>query len=328
MVKVSVIIPVYNSGVYLRTCLDSVLNQSLEEIEVIAIDDASTDNSLAILKDYQQRYPKLRVLHNQVNLGQGKTRNIGLAAAQGDYISFVDSDDYIQKDMLQSMYACATKDQDIDVVSTSIMFVKDDYYRHEFIPNHSRGRIIDVIHHPAEILNETPSCCDKLFKKTYIKDKRFLDTLWEDAAFSYSSLFNAQKIGHLDDINFFYRKSMDKGVSAKGFNFNPQVFDVFKVTDYIKNETIKSGRYELLKEEITYVLVKICLQRVSEIFHWNIRECDKEKLCLLMNREIENKCGDWQSLDQDILSSYMGIVELDKFKTIVNANKRGCCEIK
>lgn len=105
-IGVSIIIPVYNSEKHLARCLDSVLNQSLCETEVICINDGSTDSSLEILRHYQHVHENMIVL-DQKNAGPSAARNAGIAAAQGKYIAFVDSDDYIEREMYQTMYSIA-----------------------------------------------------------------------------------------------------------------------------------------------------------------------------------------------------------------------------
>ena len=99
MYKLSIIVPVFNSGAYLKDCLDSLVSQSLKDIEIICIDDASTDESLDILKSYSLKYPQIKVLKNKTNMGQGYTRNIGIKEASGLHIGFVDSDEYVSKAM-------------------------------------------------------------------------------------------------------------------------------------------------------------------------------------------------------------------------------------
>ena len=107
-VKISVIIPVYNVEKYLCKCLDSILNQTLKEIEVICVNDGSTDNSLSILEDYAKKDTRLKII-NQPNQGQSTARNNGIKSAVGKYIGFVDSDDWIDEDFYESLYAAAEK---------------------------------------------------------------------------------------------------------------------------------------------------------------------------------------------------------------------------
>ena len=102
-IKVSVIIPVYNAERYLRECLDSVINQTLQDIEIICVDDGSTDNSLALLKEYQEKDNRIKILE-QENKGAGAARNLGLQNSIGDYVIFFDSDDYCKKGTLELLY--------------------------------------------------------------------------------------------------------------------------------------------------------------------------------------------------------------------------------
>lgn len=104
MHKVSVIIPVYNAEKYLRRCLNSVCGQSLKEIEIICIDDCSSDNSLEILKEYAKNYPNLKVLHLEKNGGESAARNAGLALATGEYLGFVDNDDEVDLNFFEKLY--------------------------------------------------------------------------------------------------------------------------------------------------------------------------------------------------------------------------------
>ena len=101
--KVSVIVPVYNTSAYLRECLDSIINQTLKEIEVICVDDGSTDGSLDILKEYAKKDKRFTIITQQ-NTSAGAARNAGLVVAKGEYLSFLDSDDFFAPEMLEEMY--------------------------------------------------------------------------------------------------------------------------------------------------------------------------------------------------------------------------------
>ena len=104
MSKVSVIIPVYNAQDYLERCLFSVCNQTLEDIEIICVNDASTDKSINILNQYAQKYSNIKVIDCKVNGGESKARNIGLEKATGEYLGFVDNDDEIDLDFYEKLY--------------------------------------------------------------------------------------------------------------------------------------------------------------------------------------------------------------------------------
>ena len=117
MCKISIIVPVYNSEKYLRRCLDSLQNQSFKDIEIIIVNDGSTDNSQQIIDEYCN--DRRIVCYNQKNSGQAAARNFGLHNANGDFILFVDSDDYVELDFCEKMYFTIIKGYDI---------VLSDYY--------------------------------------------------------------------------------------------------------------------------------------------------------------------------------------------------------
>ncbi|MEI0607953.1 glycosyltransferase family 2 protein [Brachyspira pulli] len=126
MIKVSVIIPVYNVEKYLEKCLDSVINQTLKEIEIICIDDCSSDSSYSILERYSHKDSRIVVLKNEINKGSGRTRNIGINIAKGEYIAFIDSDDFVDSKYLELLYHTGNK-FDADLINTeSIYFCNEN----------------------------------------------------------------------------------------------------------------------------------------------------------------------------------------------------------
>ena len=121
--KVSVIIPVYNVEKYLAKCIESVINQTLTEIEIICVDDGSTDLCPKILDEYASKDKRIKVIHKE-NEGYGKTMNIGLDLAQGEYIGLVESDDYILPNMYEILYKKA-KENDLDLIKSNFYFFWD-----------------------------------------------------------------------------------------------------------------------------------------------------------------------------------------------------------
>ena len=119
-IAVSVVIPVYNVKKYIKECLDSVLNQTLNNIQIICVDDGSTDGSEKILDEYEKKDSRITVIH-KANGGYGQAMNIGNAHARGEYIAILEPDDYIDIDMYEELYSIA-KEKDLD-------FVKSNYYR-------------------------------------------------------------------------------------------------------------------------------------------------------------------------------------------------------
>ena len=124
MVKVSLVVPIYNSSKYLNKCIDSLVNQTLKDIEIILINDGSTDKSLEILKNYQQKDNRIKIL-TQNHKKQGKARNYGISVAQGEYIGFVDSDDWCELDMFEKLYEKAIK-TDSDITMCAVTTYNDN----------------------------------------------------------------------------------------------------------------------------------------------------------------------------------------------------------
>lgn len=137
MLKVSVIVPIYNAEQYLEECLESIRCQSLQDIEIICVDDGSTDSSLSIMQQYAQRDSRFRIIHKE-NSGYGSSMNLGIDAVRGKYIGIVESDDWIPKEMMQTLYECAEMNE--------VDFVKADFYRFVY---QADGTIRKIYNHLA-----------------------------------------------------------------------------------------------------------------------------------------------------------------------------------
>lgn len=133
--KVSIIVPVYNSELYLPRCLDSILNQTFTDFECVLVDDCSPDNCPAICDEYTKKDQRIKVIHNQKNQGSSLSRQIGLAQASGDYIQLIDSDDLIESNMVEEMYLKITND-DLDMVCCDFY----EEFSNRIVKNHSSGK--------------------------------------------------------------------------------------------------------------------------------------------------------------------------------------------
>lgn len=153
-IKVSIIVPVYNTEIYLKECLESLVNQSLKNIEIIIINDGSTDKSSLIINEYKKIYKNIIVI-NTNNVGVGAARNLGIKKASGQYITFVDSDDFIEKEMYEVLYKIANN-TDSDIVISGINFYYENleifndnkfeneikyYYRKDILKNFFMGNV-------------------------------------------------------------------------------------------------------------------------------------------------------------------------------------------
>ena len=167
--KLSVIVSVYNTEKYIEKCLDSLLNQTYKNIEIVVINDCSTDNSLRILKKYAKKYDNIKLLENKENKGLSYSRNIGLDNASGDYIGYIDSDDYIDSDYYEKMMKAIIKEKS-DIVITDMKIVYENHSNPDHITKGCNGDVttLNIIKNGL-----AASACNKVFKKEIISKYKF-----------------------------------------------------------------------------------------------------------------------------------------------------------
>ncbi len=214
-IKVSVIMPVYNTAQYLRTTLDSVLSQTLKDIEVICVDDGSTDGSLDILKSYGEKDPRVKV-YTQENNFAGAARNAGFAESIGDYVIFWDSDDLFHETALEKMYDTIVRDEADVCVCGGCWYIEDrdwllpcqGYLNMTRVPEEKRPFSREDI--PDTILNFSgTSAWNKLYRRGFLEDEGLHFPpyrTYEDVCFSVLSIALAQKITVVDEELFYYRR--------------------------------------------------------------------------------------------------------------------------
>ena len=214
-VKVSVIIPVYNSEKSIRKCLDSVLAQTLNEIEIICVDDGATDSSPQILEEYAQKDARVRVIH-QENAGAGAARNLGLRMARGEYLSILDADDFFEPEMLALSYQKA-KDTNSDIVVFSCNIFDDrlgrfrpcDYsIRQYLLPDKEPFCSFDVKRNVFRLF--IGWAWDKLFCTEFIQENGFTfqeQRTTNDMFFVFSAIMKAQRITTMPQVLAHYRQS-------------------------------------------------------------------------------------------------------------------------
>lgn len=191
---ISIIVPVYNVETYLPTCIESILDQTYKDFEILLIDDGSTDNSGNICDEYAKRDNRCIAIHQQ-NKGVYNARNTGLSHATGEYISFVDSDDYIHPQMLEILYEALQKgDYDFSMVTLKQV---EQYKKEDFIPsiNNNNTFIVNGLNLMRRLYNindpilKWPEInfqvvCNKLYKKNLISNSKFKQTGTEDTEFN------------------------------------------------------------------------------------------------------------------------------------------------
>lgn len=225
--KISVIIPVYNTAKYLEKCLNSILCQTLSDIEVICINDGSTDNSLSILEEYAKKDDRIKII-NQENSGQSVARNKGLDVAKGNYIYFVDSDDSIHKQTLEIMYKAAEKSGCFIVATEDINQLSKN---HENTKKYQTDDIKYNLHNNPlkHLLNNVWSSSviwNKLYKREVLKDWRFIEGIYfEDWPFITCLFSTIDQYATIPYSLYFYN---DENVSTVRSTFTTK-----KLNDYI-----------------------------------------------------------------------------------------------
>ena len=221
MAKVSVVVPVYNVEKYLTECLDSIINQTLEDIEIICVNDGSTDSSLEILNNYAQKDKRIIVI-NKANSGYGNTMNIGINASTGEYIGIIESDDFADKNMFEDLYKTA-KENDADIV-------KSDWYhywsKNKFSRKNNRispAKAFKLTNSKQDksLLRIDPSVWSAIYKRDFLNkyNIRFLETpgaSYQDLAFSFKVFALAERVILIDKAYLYYRQdNMNSSVKSK-----------------------------------------------------------------------------------------------------------------
>lgn len=206
--KVSVIVPVYNTQKYLETCLTSLIEQTLDGLEIIVVNDGSTDNSSEIIEWFQRRYERRLIVVNKENGGLSSARNAGFRVARGEYVGFVDSDDFVDRRMYEVLYTRA-KESNLDIVQC--------LYLNWYDSNPSKNHPYRFLEHDSAImtgkdyfeLDPSVGACDKLYKKNFLDriDFRFEEGIYaEDALLIPQVFYWATRVQYVNEIFYYYRR--------------------------------------------------------------------------------------------------------------------------
>lgn len=213
--KVSVVIPIYKVEKYLRKCLDSVINQDLDDYEIICVDDKSPDNCLDIIKEYQKKNNKIRLVCNEINVGLSSSRNNGLDVAKGEYILFVDSDDYIKQNCLGFLYN-RMKEEQLDILYFNKKSFADDscklsvkkIYNKRFGEKEITTGIEMFTKFMLDWSFKSMNAYTQFFRLDFLRKNnlRFYDGLvHEDYLFYFLCAMKANRVGNLDRTFYYYR---------------------------------------------------------------------------------------------------------------------------
>lgn len=250
--KVSVIVPVYNVEKYLAKCLDSLVNQTLEDIEIIVVNDGSPDNSEKIILEYKEKYPDKIIYLKKENGGLSDARNFGFKHARGEYISFIDSDDYVSVDTFELLYEKA-KTNDFDMVICDLNYIYPD--KKQFVHcnlNHDLLTKNEVKKHMSFLY---PAVWNKLYKKELIKNLSFKKDIWyEDVEFNFRVYPETKSIGYVERplIQYVQREmSISKTIDKRLFHYIENFNGLIEY--YQKNNFYNDYYYELEYSYVRYL---------------------------------------------------------------------------
>ena len=244
---ISMIVPVYNTEEYLEECLESLVTQTYRNIEIVLINDGSTDNSLSICEMYASKYPFIKV-YSQENAGQGSARNFGISKCSGSYIMFVDSDDWVDREIVQKLYDnINASDSNIAVCNFMKTYIDqfDRYYRLE--EKISSGRIVVLNKEKSLLNNISVYACGKLIRREIFDNKalRFPNHFFEDAVMMPIAYVLADKISFVGDALYYYRNRTGSTV-----NSDKMLDDrIYCMTSLIENFK-KFGLYDKYQEQL------------------------------------------------------------------------------
>ena len=222
MIKVSVVIPVYNVEKYLEKCLNSIINQTLKEIEIICINDCSTDSSFHILKNYQKLDNRIIIINNEINQKAGFSRNIGIEKATGEYIGFIDSDDYIDENFFEELYNTAKKyDSDI-ALATNVRIGNGKTKKRLEI---TEEKVANTLQEKIDIGNQAKNPCptNKIYRLSLLKYNNITwpeEVYCEDKLFTIKAVYYANKIVTTPGVNYYYFRNPNSTVHKKSPKHN------------------------------------------------------------------------------------------------------------
>ena len=273
---ISVIVPVYNVENYLSECLESILNQTFHDFEIICVNDGATDNSYDILKDYAQKYENIKVI-NQENKGLSGARNTGIEAANGDYLAFIDSDDLVKEDFLEKLYNKAIE-TDADITVGNVYYLQNNELSNE---NYISKRISKIAKRKLLtkkdkiVLSEIPVVWNKLYKRYFFTEYgvRFYEGLkFEDIPFSFIVFALSNKIAINEQACYYYRKN-DSSIMSKAYT-TQSMFDIIKIFDRLHSQVLELINNNILPEKYFNIFNTY---KINVFYVWNKRVCGEYK---------------------------------------------------
>lgn len=244
---ISIVIPAYNVEKYLDECLQSVINQTYGHLEIIIVDDGSTDSTPQICDEFALKDDRITVIHKE-NGGLSSARNAGVVIATGEYITFIDSDDYVTFDYVEQLYHTLKKDNaDISILSST---VNSDYLHVGIVEESKKLTATSAVEEMLKEKSIHTSSCGKLYRKDFFSDVRFPEgRIYEDYATTYLLFEKASLISIIPVKKYYYRDNF-LGITKSSFSEkNMQYFEIASTVDeYICKKYPKLYKYAIARD--------------------------------------------------------------------------------
>lgn len=264
---VSVIVPIFNVEDYIRECLSSIVEQTYRDIEVICVNDCTPDNSMSIVKEIAKNDPRVKVVNNHENRGLGGARNVGIKKSIGQYIMFIDSDDFLMPNAIER-FVLKIQEDNFDMVFCDVLIgenAADPYVNHSK-PFHNlifkKNKYI-CPNDNEYFTSIWPSAWNKIYKLDIIKKNNlcYLEKiLFEDHTFYYDYIGKCKTVGYIDEALYFYRINRPNQITRSVSN---RIFEIFPVISEIEKRLTKMISPNRLEEVMAKVKLRLLFERLS-----------------------------------------------------------------
>lgn len=298
--KISIIVPIFNGELYLEQCLNSLINQTFKNIEIICVNDGSTDNSMKILEDFREKDPRIQII-SQENQGVSVARNNGMNHAIGEFILFVDSDDWLDLNACDELYFNAVSNGSDIVLFNS---VEENETNPIPLKHFSDNPIedynifsFDYTFDKKLLLQSNFSVCSKLFRNTFLNEQnlKFNGKLFENISFHVISISKANKISYLPEILYHFRVFNHLSLNMISNNTS-QAFVLFDVIDDVENYLISENLMENYRREFALFKIdqlRIRFEKTTKIYKEELFKKIKDEF-LEMEMSDNDFADDWE----------------------------------
>ena len=315
--KISVIIPVYNAEPYLKEAMDSLLNQTLSDFELICVNDGSKDNSLKMLRDYAKNDSRFKII-DQENAGCGASRNRALKEACGEYIYFFDPDDFISQDAFEKLYKNAVSNNS-DLVIFKIARFKEGYdvdysYAGFDLDKVFKNKNFDKFTFnykdvKAYVLNKSFAPWTKLYKKEFL-DKYYnirfpINLAYDDAPFHIQSMLMAKRISFIPEFFYFYRFNPNSIINTASNGM-----DIFHIVDIVEEFLVKNNFYDEFTEEFKFF-------KITQILNYLISTGSEEYFQLAKSKFLDINLDEINILPKTKLNRYNLVLKCNSLEEYI-----------